>query len=46
MIKIGESTYVITDTDVEKITINSNYAFPENNFRDNYLYTKGFFQQY
>ena len=41
--KKGESTYVIPDTNVEKITINSNYAFPENNFRDNYLYTKGFF---
>ncbi|GGP04320.1 hypothetical protein GCM10010992_15920 [Cloacibacterium rupense] len=41
--KKGESTYVIPDTDVNKITINSNYAFPENNFRDNYLYTKGIF---
>src|SRR5690606_29319868 len=26
-----------------KIVLNSEYIFPETNFRDNYLYTKGFF---
>jgi hypothetical protein len=28
---------------VSKILINSDYSFPESNFRDNYLYTKGLF---
>lgn len=41
--KKEEKTYIIPDTDVEKITLNANYAFPENNLRDNYLYTKGIF---
>lgn len=41
--KKSPSTYVIPDNDVSKIIINSNYVFPENNFRDNYLYTKGLF---
>lgn len=41
--KKDEETYIIPDTNVEKITLNSNYAFPENNLRDNYLYTKGIF---
>lgn len=36
-------TYVIPDDNIKKITINDNYAFPESNFRDNYLYTKGLF---
>ncbi|MFT3918888.1 aminopeptidase [Cloacibacterium sp.] len=41
--KKGENTYIIPDNDVTKITVNSNYVFPESNFRDNYLYTKGLF---
>lgn len=28
---------------VDKIVLNDNYVFPESNFRDNYLYTKGIF---
>lgn len=39
----GNSTYVIDRQNVEKIIINNHYAFPESNFRDNYLYTKGIF---
>lgn len=35
--------YNIPQSDAEKIVINSEYIFPENNFRDNYLYTKGLF---
>ena len=35
--------YNIPQTDAEKIVINSEYIFPEKNFRDNYLYAKGFF---
>ncbi|AZB22789.1 aminopeptidase [Kaistella haifensis] len=35
--------YNIPQTDAEKIIINSEYIFPEKNFRDNYLYAKGFF---
>ena len=27
----------------QKITLNDNYIFPESNYRDNYLYTKGIF---
>ena len=30
-------------SDAEKIVLNSEYIFPETNFRDNYLYTKGIF---
>ncbi|MPT32263.1 MAG: aminopeptidase [Chryseobacterium sp.] len=33
----------IPKEDVYKIVLNDNYAFPETNFRDNYIYTKGFF---
>ena len=36
-------TYRIPQSDAEKIVINSGYVFPETNFRDNYLYTKGIF---
>lgn len=35
--------YNIPQSNAEKIVINDNYIFPEINFRDNYLYTKGFF---
>lgn len=40
--KIDE-IYVVPDANAEKILINDNYAFPEINYRDNYLYTKGIF---
>ncbi len=35
--------YVIPEHDAEKIVINSGHFFPESNFRDNYLYSKGLF---
>lgn len=35
--------YVIPQSNAEKIIVNSDYIFPENNLRDNYLYTKGLF---
>ena len=35
--------YNIPQSDADKIVLNSEYIFPENNFRDNYRYTKGFF---
>lgn len=35
--------YSFPDSDVSKILVNSHYIFPESNFRDNYLYTKGLF---
>ena len=35
--------YNIPQSNAEKIIINDGYIFPEKNFRDNYLYTKGFF---
>lgn len=35
--------YHIPQSDAEKIVVNSEYIFPETNFRDNYRYTKGFF---
>ncbi|UFK98338.1 aminopeptidase [Kaistella faecalis] len=35
--------YNIPQSNAEKIVVNSNYIFPENNFRDNYRYTKGLF---
>ncbi|PZU80020.1 MAG: aminopeptidase [Chryseobacterium sp.] len=44
-----EGNFQIKDTlripkeNVNKIVLNDNYAFPEANFRDNYLYTKGLF---
>lgn len=36
-------TYIVPDNKVKKITINDNFIFPESNFKDNYLYTKGLF---
>ncbi|QBO58602.1 aminopeptidase [Chryseobacterium salivictor] len=36
-------TYNIPQSNAEKIIINDGYIFPEKNFRDNYLYTEGFF---
>lgn len=35
--------YTIPQSDADKIVINDEYIFPEKNFRDNYLYTKGIF---
>ncbi|KEY19173.1 aminopeptidase N [Kaistella antarctica] len=35
--------YNIPQSNAEKIIINDGYIFPEKNFRDNYLYTKGVF---
>ncbi len=35
--------YNIPQANAEKIVVNSEYIFPENNFRDNYLYTKGIY---
>ncbi len=39
-------TYTIPQTDAEKILINDDYIFPEYNYRDNYLYTKGIFSNW
>ncbi|MBU4539454.1 MAG: aminopeptidase [Weeksellaceae bacterium] len=36
--------YNIPQSNAEKIVVNSGYIFPENNFRDNYLYAKGLFR--
>lgn len=36
-------TYNIPQSDAEKIVVNNEYIFPENNFRDNYRYTRGLF---
>ncbi len=41
--KKGSEVYNIPQSDAEKIVLNSEYIFPETNFRDNYLYTKGIF---
>lgn len=35
--------YTIPQSNADKIVLNDNYIFPEKNFRDNYLYTKGIF---
>lgn len=35
--------YEIKQSNADKIVINDQYVFPENNFRDNYLYTRGLF---
>lgn len=41
--KDNPSTYIVPENDTKKIVLNSNFDFPENNFSDNYLYTKGLF---
>ncbi len=41
--KPSENIFVIPEEDANKIVINSGHFFPESNFRDNYLYTKGLF---
>ncbi len=35
--------YTVPHSDASKILVNNHYAFPESNYRDNYLYTKGIF---
>lgn len=35
--------FLIPRNDINKIQLNDGYIFPEANYRDNYLYTKGFF---
>lgn len=35
--------YTIPQSNADKIVVNDEYIFPEKNFRDNYLYTKGIF---
>lgn len=42
----SQEVYIVPDSAVSKLTINNHYFFPENNFRDNYLYTKGLFSNY
>lgn len=39
----NKSEYQIPQSDATKILLNNDYIFPESNYRDNYLYTKGFF---
>lgn len=41
--KQNTNIYVIPNDNIKKITINDQFAFPESNYRDNYLYTKGIF---
>jgi len=36
-------TFEVPAEDIYKITLNNGYIFPEPNYRDNYLYTKGIF---
>lgn len=38
-----KDTATVPSDHVEKIVLNDDYIFPESNFRDNYLYTKGIF---
>ncbi|AIL45017.1 gluzincin family metallopeptidase [Elizabethkingia anophelis] len=38
-----KQVYRIPNDSIKKISINNDYTFPEANFRDNYLYTKGMF---
>ncbi len=35
--------FLIPRSDINKIQLNDEYIFPESNYRDNYLYTKGLF---
>src|SRR5690606_40838013 len=39
----SEEYYEVPESDAHKLVINSGHFFPESKFRDNYLYTKGFF---
>ncbi|WP_379969336.1 aminopeptidase [Epilithonimonas sp. UC225_85] len=38
-----KDTVSVQSNQVDKIVLNDNYIFPETNFRDNYIYTKGIF---
>lgn len=46
-IETGENektkTFTVPALDIYKITLNDDYIFPESNYRDNFLYAKGFF---
>lgn len=37
------TTFSIPSENINKITLNDDYIFPEANYRDNFLYAKGFF---
>ena len=43
--EVNEKTknFSIPALDIYKITLNSDYIFPESNYKDNFLYTKGLF---
>lgn len=41
--KKTDEIYSIPDANATKILLNDGYIFPEKNYRDNYLYTKGLF---
>jgi len=41
--KRNEGHYLIPRPEVKKVSVNGEYLFPESNYRDNYLYTKGLF---
>lgn len=41
--EMKKDTFSLPSNQVEKIVLNDDYVFPETNFRDNYLYTKGIF---
>lgn len=38
-----KDTFSLPDQSTEKIVLNDDYIFPETNYRDNYIYTKGLF---
>lgn len=38
-----KDTFSLRDQNTEKIVLNDDYIFPETNYRDNYIYTKGLF---
>lgn len=40
---VKEKIITLPAEDIYKITLNNNYIFPEANYGDNFLYTKGFF---
>ncbi|WP_228376278.1 aminopeptidase [Chryseobacterium sp. IHB B 17019] len=40
---VKTKTFSIPASDIYKITLNDDYIFPESNYRDNFLYAKGFF---
>ncbi|GGG52749.1 hypothetical protein GCM10007332_13070 [Epilithonimonas arachidiradicis] len=39
----AKDSILIPKENVAKIVLNDNYVFPESNYRDNYIYTKGLF---